>query len=94
MCDVPGVYESPTCLYKPDDLDHAVLVVGYGTSANGHDFWIIRNSWSTYWGNQARPLACLSSMLGLYRHAAALDPLIAGESIDAAACLTQVHVAS
>ncbi|KAK9815144.1 hypothetical protein WJX73_008694 [Symbiochloris irregularis] len=47
-----GVYESSTCFYKPDDLDHAVLVVGYGTSEKGHDYWIIRNSWSTYWGDE------------------------------------------
>lgn len=46
-----GVYYDEACGNTPDDLDHAVLAVGYGTE-NGQDYWLIKNSWSMYYGDQ------------------------------------------
>lgn len=36
---------------NPNDLNHAVNIVGWGTE-NGVDYWIVQNSWSQYWGEK------------------------------------------
>jgi len=33
----------------PGSTDHVVAVVGYGVE-NGREYWLIKNSWNTYWG--------------------------------------------
>uniref|UniRef100_A0A663EST7 Peptidase C1A papain C-terminal domain-containing protein n=1 Tax=Aquila chrysaetos chrysaetos TaxID=223781 RepID=A0A663EST7_AQUCH len=44
-----GIYYEPKC-GESGALDHAVLAVGYGV-LQGETYWLIKNSWSTYWGN-------------------------------------------
>lgn len=45
-----GVYFNPDC--KPERISHAVLAVGYDTDEKtGMDYWIIKNSYGTTWGD-------------------------------------------
>jgi cathepsin L len=43
-----GVFYEDNC---GDDINHGVLVVGYG-SEDGDDYWLVKNSWGTGWGEK------------------------------------------
>lgn len=36
-----GVYYDPSC--NPENINHAVLLVGYGVNSRGQQYWIIKN---------------------------------------------------
>jgi len=42
-----GIYRDDTGEMR---IRHAVEVVGFGATSNGTKYWIVRNSWGTYWG--------------------------------------------
>jgi len=43
-----GVFDDRGC---GTSLDHAINIVGFGTdTTTGKDYWIVRNSWGTSWG--------------------------------------------
>ncbi|XP_039078331.1 procathepsin L-like isoform X2 [Hyaena hyaena] len=46
-----GIYYDPKC--SSEDLNHGVLVVGYGFEGEESDdkkYWFVKNSWGTDWG--------------------------------------------
>lgn len=46
-----GVYFESKC--DPNNLNHAVTIVGYDSDGPGHDYWIVKNSWGENWGGKS-----------------------------------------
>ncbi|ALC42822.1 CG6357 [Drosophila busckii] len=66
-----GVFTDNNCNGR--GTNHLVTVVGYGTDSYYGDYWLIKNSWGTWWGEQGymrmarnRNNMCLVASYGVY----------------------------
>lgn len=44
-----GIFNYRRC---KKELDHAMLLVGYGTNSKGEEYWLVKNSYGKDWGEK------------------------------------------
>ncbi|XP_070190802.1 digestive cysteine proteinase 1-like [Littorina saxatilis] len=52
-----GIYSEEKCMNN-NNPKHSLVVVGYG-SKSGNDYWIVKNSWGTAWGESMKGYALI-----------------------------------
>ena len=71
---------------KTNNTNHGVEVVGWGQLPNGTLYWIIKNSWGEYWGNEGYGLVERGEQVGALNMQADCDwalPLLKNETLEA-----------
>lgn len=45
-----GIYDAQDCRDDGNEVNHAVVIVGFGETMQGQKYWVLRNTWGTMWG--------------------------------------------
>lgn len=61
-----GIYDAKDCASDGKEVNHAVVIAGFGETASGEKYWIIRNTWGTMWGENGNMRIARGS--GVSRH--------------------------
>ena len=56
-----GIFDNTAC---GTSTDHATLVVGYGSDA-GQEYWIMKNSWGSSWGEDGYMRVAIEDGVGI-----------------------------
>jgi hypothetical protein len=87
MCYEGGIFDAPCCEKdKEITLDHGIVVVGYGTEG-GQDYWILKNSWGSQWGEQVRYNVTCGGL-----HAHAVSRIYVSQSLRTSMLATVLHM--
>lgn len=82
-----GVFRAEASLPRQDHygrVNHAVLITGFGETADGQKYWTVKNSWGPRWGEKGYfRIARGSNQLNMERDAVAVYPS-AGPSMKSA----------
>ena len=57
-------------------VNHAVVLTGYGSDPVAGNFWVIQNSWGSYWGENGYVRMARNTLSDCCVAAAALYPVI------------------
>lgn len=58
-----GIIDSPACTsaFPEHEHDHGVLIIGYGKTILGQQYFLIKNSFGKNWGNQGYAMISASN---------------------------------
>ena len=72
-----GVFYDTDCRRKAQVMiNHAVVLVGYGSDPAGGDYWIIHNSWGSHWGENGFARMARNAILNCEIDSFALYPIL------------------
>ena len=71
-----GVFYDPYCYDGQRSTNHAVLLVGYGTGNLGGNYWIIQNSWGSWWGERGFARISRNSLVNCEISSLAIYPVL------------------
>ena len=72
-----GIFYDTACRRgKQRLLNHAVVLVGYGSDISGGDYWIIHNNWGNHWGENGYAKMARNALLNCEIDSMVIYPIL------------------